>query len=273
MENTNVMAQLQELIAANQPEAVVDAEVTMQYVDGMGKTCLLIGTICMALSTAYFYMAAVGAKENKFFESVTMMITGIATLAYLSMYSGVGYMWGEEYGTDELRPVYYARYIDWILTTPLMVWDVLALAGAASDEVMLCVGVDMLMIGFGVIGAQTPGGMKWPFFVVGCLAYVHVVQTLMKFTGYSKYGEAARKLYERVAMLTIGLWTFYPVVWILAEGTRTVSPNVEALFYMVLDVLSKCVFGLTIVNARSALAAVTNPSETQPLMQKRNNAA
>merc|ERR550532_3571849 len=54
-----------------------------------GMTCVLIGLICMAASTAYFYVAANQAKENKFFEVLTMMITGIATCAYMTMYTRV----------------------------------------------------------------------------------------------------------------------------------------------------------------------------------------
>merc|ERR1712039_952093 len=88
---------------------------------------------------------------------------------------------------------------DWLLTTPLMVWDVLALAGAPSDEILMCVGIDMLMILFGVVGAQTPEHQKWWFFIIGCLCFCHVVQTLLKYGRSNPYGEAARALYNKVA--------------------------------------------------------------------------
>merc|ERR1719477_42946 len=84
-----------------------------------------------------------------------MGITGIATLAYLLMFTGAGRMWVEEVpGT--FSPVYWGRYVDWVLTTPLMLWDILALAGAPSDEIAMVLIMDMLMIGFGCAGAQTP---------------------------------------------------------------------------------------------------------------------
>merc|ERR550534_1924404 len=63
--------------------------------------------------------------------------------------------WVEEVpGT--FSPVYWGRYVDWVLTTPLMLWDILALAGAPNDEIAMVVIMDMLMIGFGCAGAQTP---------------------------------------------------------------------------------------------------------------------
>merc|ERR1712027_160510 len=72
---------------------------------------------CMALSTLYFYMRAQAVSGSKFFEVLTMGITGIATLAYLLMFTGAGRMWVEEVpGT--FSPVYWGRYVDWVLTTP-----------------------------------------------------------------------------------------------------------------------------------------------------------
>merc|ERR1719285_41492 len=114
----------------------------------------------MALSTLYFYMRAQAVSGSKFFEVLTMGITGIATLAYLLMFTGAGRMWVEEVpGT--FSPVYWGRYVDWVLTTPLMLWDILALAGAPADEIAQVLIMDMLMIGFGCAGAQTPDHNKW----------------------------------------------------------------------------------------------------------------
>jgi bacteriorhodopsin len=236
-------------VAKEFPEPIVD---DLGY---FGYWCLVIGFICMALSTLYFYMMAVAAKGNKFFETLTMLITGIASLAYLTMWSGAGRMWVEEVpGT--ISPVYWGRYVDWILTTPLMIWDILALAGAPADEIMLAVGIDILMIAFGLVGAQTPDQNKWFFFILGMLCFGHVVMVLLKYSGMNKFGDDARALYNKVAYMTIFLWTLYPVVWVLAEGTRMVSASLEACLYCIMDVSSKCLFGFIIVQARAALESI-----------------
>jgi bacteriorhodopsin len=236
-------------VAKEFPDPVVD---DLGY---FGYWCLVIGFICMALSTLYFYMMATAAKGSKFFETLTMLITAIASLAYLTMWSGAGRMWVEEVpGT--ISPVYWGRYVDWILTTPLMIWDILALAGAPADEIMLAVGVDILMIAFGLVGAQTPDQNKWFFFIIGMLCFGHVVMVLLKYSGMNKFGDDARALYNKVAYMTIFLWTLYPVVWVLAEGTRMVSASLEACLYCIMDVSSKCLFGFIIVQARAALESI-----------------
>lgn len=216
-----------------------------------GYTCILIGLVCMALSTAYFYMAAMRAKPGtRQFEVLSMMVTGIATVLYMTMFSGAG-----RSVIYDNRQFFWGRYVDWLLTTPLMLWDVLAIAGAPADDIMLAVGVDALMIGFGMVGAQTPSQQKWVFFAAGMLCFCHVCQTLLNYTSVKKFGAEAQALYCRVAYMTIVLWTLYPVVWVVAEGARLVTPSLEACLYMIMDVSSKCVFGFLIVNARSALEA------------------
>merc|ERR1711953_1654041 len=145
-----------------------------------GYTCLLFGLVCMAVSTAYFYMMAMQRKPGqRKFEVLTMLITGIATVLYMTMFSGAGKSYVKELGHD-INPTwavdqfFYGRYIDWILTTPHMLWDLLALAGAEGDEILLAVGVDILMIAFGGVGAQTPSAQKWIFFLCGMLCFGHV---------------------------------------------------------------------------------------------------
>merc|ERR1712141_632751 len=96
---------------------------------------------------------------------------------------------------------------------------------------------------------------KWVFFACGMACFVIVCQMLMKYASSKKNGAAAQQLYCKVAYMTIVLWTLYPVVWVLAEGARLVTPSLEACLYMIMDVASKCVFGFLIVNARSALEA------------------
>lgn len=51
------------------------------------------------------------------------------------------------------------------------------------------------------------------------------------------------RTYITCAVWTIFLWFLYPIAWGLCEGGNVISPDSEAVFYGVLDVLSKPVFG------------------------------
>merc|ERR1711924_401391 len=56
--------------------------------------------------------------------------------------------------------------------------------------------------------------------------------------------------YNNIMRLTVLAWSLYPVVWILAEGTDTISANGEAVFYTILDIISKAGFGMLIVTMK-----------------------
>merc|ERR1719394_2363266 len=153
-------------------------------------------------------------SENNAVEMLTFFITAIATIAYLTMATGHGVM---DSGTEQ--PFYYARYIDWLFTTPLMVWDLMELTNSDAMHIFVVVGLDVLMIVCGIVGCLLiEHGIRWGFFILGCI--------------------------------------FFPMVWALCEGSDVVSVNVAALLYCVMDVVAKCVFGIIIVSNRDAIEAV-----------------
>jgi hypothetical protein len=47
--------------------------------------------------------------------------------------------------------------------------------------------------------------------------------------------------------LTAFLWILYPVAWGLCEGGNVISPDSEAVFYGILDLLAKPVFGALLI--------------------------
>ena len=51
------------------------------------------------------------------------------------------------------------------------------------------------------------------------------------------------KTYTICGVWTIFLWFLYPIAWGLSEGGNVIAPDSEAIFYGILDVLAKPVFG------------------------------
>jgi bacteriorhodopsin len=82
-------------------------------------------------------------------------------------------------------------------------------------------------------------------YTIACIAYVWILYTLLV-TGRRSAGArgaSVSKFFTAIAGYTLILWTAYPVVWAIADGTRRVSVNTEIIVYGVLDVLAKGVFG------------------------------
>merc|ERR1712054_597284 len=117
-----------------------------------GKLALWVGFFGMFLPFLYFAFAMMGKPDGKRkFHIYTMMVNGIASVAYLTMATGHG--WELVDG----RQFFYARYIDWAFTTPLLLLDLCALGMASTDTTNYMIGMDILMIVSGVIGASLTG--------------------------------------------------------------------------------------------------------------------
>jgi len=233
-----------------------------------GKIALWVGFAGMFLPFLFFF-SEMAKKEDgkKKFHIYTMMVNGIAAIAYLIMATGYG--WEEVDG----RQFFYVRYIDWFFTTPLLLLDLCALGMASEDTTNFLIGMDLLMIVSGVIGASLTGAgyddiyKPWTFFWLGVLFFLPIIYQLGCGIPANITGENAKKTFSMVSWLTIITWILYPVVWILAEGTHTVSPNIEVILYTVMDLLSKSVFGVILICSHAAMEEALAPvEEVAPLV-------
>merc|ERR1719265_538481 len=103
-------------------------------------------------------------EESKRFNYVAMAVTGIATLAYLSMFFGVGV-------TDvNGHAVYVARYVDWFFTTPFFLLDLALFAGADDADTFYVMLLNALCIAAGAIGALNPD-CAWAMFTFGMVCF------------------------------------------------------------------------------------------------------
>merc|ERR1711976_619020 len=73
------------------------------------------------------------------------------------------------------RQFYFARYIDWGLTTPLMLHSLVHFAGASDDTSIYMFFMDVLMIVAGLIASVVDGGFKWFFFAFAILTFLPVI--------------------------------------------------------------------------------------------------
>ena len=148
---------------------------------------------------------------------------------------------------DVYRQVFWARYIDWSVTTPLLLLDLALLAGLSGADILIAIVADLVMILTGLFAAfGREGGQKWGYYAIACLAYLVIIYQLAvngRRVVTSKDTKSAA-FFGSIAGFTLIIWTIYPIVWGISDGSRKVSVDAEVLSYAVLDVLAKPVFGL-----------------------------
>jgi bacteriorhodopsin len=247
------------LVAASAAQAPTFVAET---ISSTGTTCLWIAFAGLFLPTLYFlYNTFQVADGKRYFHIVTMLICAIASLAYLTMASGSGFII-----RADGRQFFYARYIDWALTTPLQLLDLCGLAGASADTTLFLMATDFLMIVSGAVGALlNTYPNKWFFWCFGMFFFMPILYflTLGLNDKADQTGAAAAAVFKKVALLTAVSWSAYPAVWVFGEGAGLISADNECIAYTLLDITAKSVFGFLIISARDGIEEALAADESK----------
>jgi len=244
------------------------------------ETWLWIGTIGMAIGAIAILALGRGLGRHAHHAVASFFVCAIAACLYLLMAQGQGdvvvsnakiAITPEGFaGVADAQLVYFARYVDWVITTPLLLVGLLGIGLAAVKEsgeavrertglVAGVIGADILMILTGLFGALSlDDGHKYTWFVVSCLFFVGVLVVIwgpVRSAAAAQRGATAA-LYNKLLVILTVLWFVYPVLWILGtEGTSTISLNTEVAVFTVIDLLAKVGFGLVLVTGVKRLRA------------------
>jgi bacteriorhodopsin len=208
----------------------------------------------MFLGTVLFlYWATTGQPGNYHHYVASAVITLWASMMYIVMATGGGATLITEPG-GEIRIFYFARYIDWTLTTPLLLlglaWVALGSLGRNPGLVWGLVIADVAMILTGVLSGAWAGGFKWFWFAVSCIAFLAVLALIwgpLQTAAQSGVSPEASLFYPLAIMLTV-LWFAYPVVFLIGtEGIGAIPIGFEVFLFAVLDITAKVGFGIVLL--------------------------
>lgn len=183
--------------------------------------------------------------------------------AYLAMVFGQGK--SEAFG----QTAHWARYVDWVVTTPLLL---LGLAFTALHEtrdkgqhatlVAGLLAADVFMILTGLVADFSPYPLRYLWYALGCAALVVILRVVWGPLRHiaEASSPALGRVYRRVAGLLAVLWIGYPLFWILGpSGVRVISQSTETLLFVVWPILSKVGWSLVDLTSLRALHAPDAP--------------
>ncbi|KAF4458565.1 hypothetical protein FALBO_14704 [Fusarium albosuccineum] len=191
-------------------------------------------------------------RTDRIFHYITAAITMAAAISYFSMASNLGwtpiavqFRRRNHRVAGVYREIFYVRYIDWFITTPLLLMDLLLTAGMPWPTVLWVILVDWVMIVTGLVGALVKSSYKWGYFAFGCAALAYIVYQLAWEARIhaNRIGNDVGRVFLACGTLTLVVWICYPIAWGVCEGGNIISPDSEAVFYGILDLLAKPVFG------------------------------
>jgi len=250
---------------------VVPTPTEYQVADDNGKRALWVVFVVMILASAFFtFLSWKVPVQKRLYHVITTLITITAALSYFAMATGHAVNYNCQTVTDHhkhglpdthhevCRQVYWARYVDWSITTPLLLLDLCLLAGIDGAHTLMAIAADLIMILTGLFAAYGSEHtiQKWGWYAIACIAYIFVIWHVALHGSISakSKGEGVKKLFGSLAAFTLILWTAYPIIWGIADGSRKASVDSEIIAYAVLDILAKPVFGVWLLMAHRRIA-------------------
>jgi len=210
----------------------------------LGAAGMVLGTLVLA----YGYRWIPGADRRRY--AILVAVPLIAVVAYVLMALGLTAI-----ETGNGRPVFVARYADWLLTTPLHVLYLGLLAGVSAGLRYRVAGLMAATIVFGFAGALVAPPLKWVLFLAGSAAFAGVVYyTLHDFDAAARErDETTVAVFRKLRAFLVVLWLIYPFIWLLAPvGLGLMNTETTALVVAYLDVVAKVGFGLIALSGQLA---------------------
>lgn len=237
--------------------------------DTGAKTLWVVFTIMLVSSVAFTALAWSVPVSKRLFHILTTFITVFAAISYFAMATGDGNGYTHiiikevhKHTPDTVehvyRQIFWARYIDWSVTTPLLLLDLGFLAGMNGADLLIAIVADVIMVLTGLFAAfGSTEGQKWGWYAISCFAYLVILWQLVVSGRRAVIGKdsSTGQLFASIGGFTLILWTLYPVVWAIGEGTRKWSVDSEIVAYAILDVLAKPIFGFWLLIAHGRHAA------------------
>ena len=147
---------------------------------------------------------------------------------------------------------YYARYLDWTFTTPILLFALSTTAMHSGlrrhGAVFGLIAADILMVLTALFfGASTEPWIKWTWFLISCGAFLGVYYVIWGPLREESVRERedVRHAYTRNAVFLSVIWLLYPLVLLVGtDGLQMVDPVLTTAGIAILDLVAKVVYGL-----------------------------
>ena len=215
-------------------------------------------TTTLAMLAGGLAILFIGKRRTPSEETHTVLhgiVPIIAACSYFAMAVGQGSVTLPIEGVPgATREFFFARYVDWTFTTPLLL---LALSMTSQHSGIRRPGAvgglllaDVMMIATALFfGLSVTSWIKWTWFLISCVAFLGVFYVL--WVSYTQEVAAEREdvqaNYRRNATILSALWAAYPVVLLIGnDGLGWIGSAGSVFLIAVLDLASKVAFGLMV---------------------------
>jgi bacteriorhodopsin len=220
---------------------------------------LSLGIASMLFTSIFLFVGRERvAPRYRMAVMVSGTVTAIAAYHYFRMFDSFNHAFA---GMTENNPDAYNvgyRYVDWLLTVPLLLVETVAVLGLARAmqrsllNRLVPAAAAMILLGY-------PGDAKLNLFgwgpqiwlVLSTIPFLYILYVLFIELGKSlkRQSDEVKKKVSLLRLLLLATWGVYPITYILemnSMGFDAANVVTREVGYTIADILAKCLFGLII---------------------------
>ena len=216
--------------------------------DYVGFT-FFVGCMAMMAASAFFFLS-MNSFDRKWKTSI--LVSGLITFI-----AAVHYWYMRDYWAVNMESPTFFRYVDWVLTVPLMCVEfylILLVAGAKKSLMWRLIFASVIMLVTGYFGESVYRDQAQVWGLISGLAYFYIVYEIWfgkaKKLALAAGGEVL-KAHKMLCWFVLVGWAIYPLGYM--AGTPGWYDGLNGLFnmdviYNIGDAINKIGFGLVVYN-------------------------
>ena len=227
---------------------LTDVTSKMDPTDYVGFT-FFVGCMAMMAASAFFFLS-LNQFDRKWRTSV--LVSGLITFI-----AAVHYFYMRDYWAAHMESPTFFRYVDWILTVPLMCVEfflILKVAGAKTDLLWKMILLSVVMLVTGYLGETVFSDQAALWGGISGLAYFVIVYEIWLGNASKLAASAGGNVlaaHKILCWFVLVGWAIYPLGYMLGTDgwyTGIIGKGSVDVVYNIADAINKIGFGLVIYN-------------------------
>ena len=217
----------------------------LQAGDFVGVSFWIV-SVAMVASTVFFFYEGMAVKKE---WRLSMTVAGLVTLV-----AGVHYYYMRDYWVSEQSTPIVYRYIDWLITVPLLMIEFYIILKAVGASVSsnsfwrLLIGTLVMLIG-GYLGEAdiVPATLG---FVIGMIGWIVIIWEIFRgeASQAADTNDGIKSAFNALRIIVLVGWAIYPLGYIFGYMLGSVDEGSLNIIYNLADFVNKILFGLIIWN-------------------------
>tara|TARA_B110000196_G_C20919825_1_gene554680 strand:- start:7 stop:693 length:687 start_codon:yes stop_codon:yes gene_type:complete len=217
----------------------------LQVNDFVGVSFWIV-SVAMIASTVFFFYEGMAVKKE---WRLSMTVAGLVTLV-----AGIHYYYMRDYWVSEqTTPIVY-RYIDWLITVPLLMIEFYIILKAVGASISsnsfwrLLVGTLVMLMG-GYLGESEVISALLGF-IIGMIGWLVIIWEIFRgeASQAADTNENIKSAFNALRIIVLVGWAIYPLGYVFGYMLSSVDSASLNIIYNLADFINKILFGLIIWN-------------------------